>query len=158
MWRWRPEGAVRGTFALIHKAAGPKDTRGPSGCSCGLPWTQGEAADRAGSSCFWPLESVFCPGLLLSCTQSCLTLCDPMDPMDCSPPGSSVHGISQAQTLEWVAISSSRGSSQPRDQTRISCMAGGFFTSESMDCKSSQGTDQLCLSQPSFDGKNQRST
>ena len=43
--------------------------------------------------------------------QSCLTLCNPMD---CSPPGSSVHGIAQARILEWIAISSSRGSSQPR--------------------------------------------
>ena len=45
-------------------------------------------------------------------TKSCLILCDPMD---CSPPGSSVHGISQARVLEWVAISFSRGSSLPRD-------------------------------------------
>ena len=44
--------------------------------------------------------------------QSCPTLCDPMD---CSLPGSSVHGTLQARTLEWVAISSSRGSSRPRD-------------------------------------------
>ena len=44
--------------------------------------------------------------------QSCLTLCDPMD---CSPPGSSVHGILQARILEWVAMPSSRGTSQPRD-------------------------------------------
>ena len=44
--------------------------------------------------------------------QSCLTLCDPMD---CSPPGSSVYGILQARILEWVAIASSRGSSRPRD-------------------------------------------
>ena len=44
--------------------------------------------------------------------QSCLILCDPMD---CSPPGSFVHGISQARILEWVAISFWRGSSQPRD-------------------------------------------
>ena len=49
--------------------------------------------------------------------QSCLTLCDPMD---CSLPGSSVHGIFQAVVLEWIAISFSRGSSQPRDQTRVS--------------------------------------
>ena len=49
-------------------------------------------------------------------------------PMDCSPPGSSVHGISQARILEWVAISFSRGSSWPRDQTWVSCIAGGFFT------------------------------
>ena len=45
-----------------------------------------------------------------------------LDPMDCSPPGSSVHGISQARILEWVAISISRGSSQPRDQTHDSCI------------------------------------
>ena len=45
-------------------------------------------------------------------TQLCLTLCDPMD---CSPPGSSVHGIFQARILEWVTISFHRGSSQPRD-------------------------------------------
>ena len=48
--------------------------------------------------------------------QLCLTLCDPMD---CSLPGSSVHGIFQAVVLEWIVISFSRGSSQPRDQTRI---------------------------------------
>ena len=46
------------------------------------------------------------------------TLCDPMD---CSMPGSFVHGISQGRTPEWVAISFSRGSSQPRNQTHISC-------------------------------------
>ena len=50
--------------------------------------------------------------------------------MDCSPLGPSVHGISQAGILEWVAISFSRGSSQPRDATRVSCWAGGFFTAE----------------------------
>ena len=56
--------------------------------------------------------------------QSCPALCDPVD---CSPPGSSVHEIVQARILEWVAISSSRGSSQPRDRTRVSCTAGRFF-------------------------------
>ena len=53
--------------------------------------------------------------------------------MDCGPPGSSLHVISQARILEWVAISFSRGSSQPRDQTEVSCIfciAGGFFTME----------------------------
>ena len=50
-------------------------------------------------------------------------------PMNCSPPGSSVHGIFQARILEWVAMPSSRGFSQPRDQTQVSCTAGGFFTS-----------------------------
>ena len=57
-------------------------------------------------------------------TQSCLTL---WHPMDCSLPGSSVHGILQARTLEWVAIPF-RGSSQPRDWTQVSPIAGGFFT------------------------------
>ena len=50
--------------------------------------------------------------------------------MDCSPPGSSVHSISQARILEWIAISLSRGSSQLRDKTHVSCIAGGFFIAE----------------------------
>ena len=57
-------------------------------------------------------------------TQSCLTLCDPMD---CSPPGSSVHGILLARILEWVAVTI-LGSSRPRGQTRVFCFAGRFFT------------------------------
>ena len=52
---------------------------------------------------------------------SCLTFCDPMD--------HTVHGILQARILEWVAFPFSRGFSQPRDQTQVSCIAGGFFTS-----------------------------
>ena len=54
--------------------------------------------------------------------QLCVTL------FICSPPGSSVHGISQARILEWVAISFSRESSRPRNWTWVSCIAGGFFT------------------------------
>ena len=54
-------------------------------------------------------------------TQSCPTLCDPMD--------YTVHGILQARKLEWVAFSFSRGSSQPMDQTQVSLIAGRFFTS-----------------------------
>ena len=59
--------------------------------------------------------------------QSCPALCDPMD---CSPPGSPVHGILQARILEWAAISFSRGSSRPRDQICVSCIADGFFTTK----------------------------
>ena len=65
-------------------------------------------------------------GMLVA--QSCPTLCDPTD---CSPPGSSVHGTLQARMLEWVAISSSRGSSPPRGPTLFSlspALAGRFFT------------------------------
>ena len=58
-------------------------------------------------------------------TQACLTLCDPVD---YSPPGSSVHGILQARILEWVAMPSSSRSAQLMDQTRVPCTAGGFFT------------------------------
>ena len=57
--------------------------------------------------------------------QLCLTL---HDPMDCNPPGSSVHGIFQAGILKWVAISFSRGSSWAKDWTWVSCFAGRFFT------------------------------
>ena len=58
-------------------------------------------------------------------SQSCPTLCDPMN---CSPSGSSAHGILQARILEWVAISFFRESSQPRDRTQVFCGAGRFFT------------------------------
>ena len=57
--------------------------------------------------------------------QSCPTLCDPMD---ISLPGSAIHGIFQARILEWAAISFSRRSSQPRDRTRVSCIADRCFT------------------------------
>ena len=64
-------------------------------------------------------------------TKLCSTLCDLMD---YSLPGSSVHGISLARILEWIAMSPSRGSSQPKDQTRVSCIVfnctAGFFTPE----------------------------
>ena len=57
----------------------------------------------------------------LKVTQSCLTFCNPMDYI--------VHGILQARILEWLACPFSRGSSQPRDLTQVSHIAGGFFTS-----------------------------
>ena len=62
--------------------------------------------------------------MLALVTHSCLTV---FDPMDHSPPGSSVHGILQAKILEWVAIYFSRGSSQPRDRTQVSHIAGRCF-------------------------------
>ena len=65
------------------------------------------------------------PKVKVKVTRSCLTLCNPVD---CSPPGSSVHGILQARILEWVAMPSSGGSSQPRDRTQVSLIEGGFFT------------------------------
>ena len=64
---------------------------------------------------------------MCSVAQSCLTLCDPVD---CSLPGSSVHGISQARILEWVAISSSRDLPNPGIQPASPALAGRFFTTE----------------------------
>ena len=68
------------------------------------------------------------PISLHACMLSHFTRVQLCNPMDCSPPGSFVHGISQARILEWVAISFSRGSSRPRDQTQVSCLTGEFFT------------------------------
>ena len=77
---------------------------------------------------FWhPCQMlVYCMKVKVLVAQSCPTLCNSM--VYCSPPGSSVHEILQARILEWAAISFSRGSSQPRDQTWVSCIAGGFVT------------------------------
>ena len=58
-------------------------------------------------------------------TQSCPILCDPID---CSPPGSSVHGILQARTVEWAVFSYSRGSFQTRAWTQVSCTESRLFT------------------------------
>ena len=67
---------------------------------------------------------VHVPGIITCVLSRVWPLCCPMD---CSPPGFSVHGILQARMLEWVAISYSRGSSQPRNRTWVSCTAGRFF-------------------------------
>ena len=78
--------------------------------------------------CFW---FFFTPFLLLfirekvKVSQPCLTL---SNPVNCSPSGSSVHGILQARILEWVSISFSRGFSHPRDWTHVSSIAGRFLT------------------------------
>ena len=78
---------------------------------------------------FEPLHPFFppppTPSMKVKVAQLCPTLCGPMD---CSPPGSSVHGILQTRTLEWVAMPSSRGSSWPWDWPQVSSTAGGFFT------------------------------
>jgi len=75
------------------------------------------------SVCLLTSYCLACLSMCAYCCSVCLTLCDPMDG---SPQGSSVH----ERILGWFAISSSRGSSWPRDQTCISCIAGRFFTTE----------------------------
>ena len=79
---------------------------------------------------FLPCTKLFSGNWLYCCclvAKLCPTLCYPMD---CSPPGSPVHAMFQVRVLEWDAISFSRESSWPRDQTCISCTAGRFFTTE----------------------------
>ena len=86
-----------------------------------------------GCMCLFQIWFPWCITALLICyvhvgaklLQLCPILCDPMD---YSPPGSSVHGIFQVIVLEWVVISLSRGSSRPREWTQVSHIAGGFFT------------------------------
>ena len=79
--------------------------------------------------------------------QLCWTLFDPMDRI---PPGSSVHEILQARILEWVAVPFSRGSSQPRDQTQVSCIGGRFLPAESPRKPKNTGVGSLCLLQRVF--------
>ena len=86
--------------------------------------------------------------------QSCVTLCDPMDS---SPPRSFVHGILRARILEWVVIPFSRGSSQPRDQTHISCLlhwqVGSSATWEA-HCMPSSVLNVILLPQQLCEGDN----
>ena len=75
-------------------------------------------------------------------TQLCPTLCDPMD--------YTVHGILQARILEWVAFPFSRGSSQPRNRTQVSCIAGGFLPAEPQGKPKNTGVGSLSLLQQIF--------
>ena len=88
-------------------------------------------ASASGCGCWSLAASTYY--ILLAAAQL-LLLCPTLwDAVDCSPPGSSAHGVLQARILEWVAMPSSRGSFWPRDQTHfscISCIAAGFFTTE----------------------------
>ena len=114
-----------GTTLLIRMWSGGKNT----GDLCSVRSSLWAHAQRQYSCLQSPKHSAetlgACGGQRKLVAHSCLTLCDPMD---CSLPGSSVCGILQARVLEWVAISFSRGSSQSRNWTQISCIAGRFFT------------------------------
>ena len=81
---------------------------------------------------FWVLlgwiSNVFHKHIIKESYYVCLVMSDSCNPIDCSLPGSSVHGILQARILEWAAILFSRGSSQPKDWTQVSHIEGRFFT------------------------------
>ena len=109
-----PQGAIKSTLL------GNWNRLQPSA----LIWTRGWTGPGTSSAAPWMLD--YCHPVLFCClvAQLCLNL---FDSMDCSLPGSSVHGIIQAKILEWVAISFARGSSQPRDRIQVSCIAGRCF-------------------------------
>ena len=131
----------------------PQETwaSGESQRSWGGPRTPGAQSCGHGSRC--PrnrgpqiMSSYTCSLGVCACSvaQSCLTPCDPMD---CSPPGSSVHGIFHARILQWVAISPSRGSSQPRDRTRVSHISwiGRWILDHWATCRISRTTGGMSL-------------
>ena len=150
-WGQRKEGAKRWTedrtddgqvlplilctrpdlHSRYHTVAGPQSLQ-PEDC-----WLKLIQCD---SQCDSPGEKVLAMQMCVPAQSlQSFTLCDPMD---CSPPGSSVHGILQVRILEWAAMPSSRRSSLLRDRTHISCVsctAGGFFihwaTWEAWECK-----------------------
>ena len=104
--------------------------RRPGRCRCGLEVrnTDNACSDLSHPPAGWETMAksfIFLEHPPMKVAQSCPTFCDPMD---CRPPGSSVHRILQARILEWVAISTFRGSSLPRHQIWVFCIAGRFFT------------------------------
>ena len=95
------------------------------------PHAGGHTVQSAGSTVFTDQLGQDCRCLdAIVVVVSLSVVSNSCDPVDCSLPGSSVHGIFQARILEWVSISYPRGSSLPRDQTQVSCIAGEFFTAE----------------------------
>ena len=109
-WRWEEKGTTDGWMASPTWGVGDRQ----GGLECYSPWGCKES-DTTEQQNWTEMRSA----------QSRPTLCNPRD---CSPPGYSVHGILQARILERVAVPVSRGSSQPRDRTWVSCIAGRLFT------------------------------
>ena len=117
------EGSVEEEFALQHMTPQAQNRiRIRSGHIQG--WPECPQQESGGQDACWsPATQWECR--LYFVAQSCLTLCNPVD---CSPPDSFVHGILQARILEWIAMPSDKGTSQPRNRTQVSCIASRFFT------------------------------
>ena len=103
---------------------------------CGALWAATQSVSILSQGFLWRWATVSPPSVLVKflssgdlasvlVAQPCRTL---FDPVDCSPPGSSVHVTLQARMLEWAAIPFSRGSYRPQDRTQLSCIACRFFT------------------------------
>ena len=126
--RWyRSWGARVGILQQLKKQFPPLGYRDKGKRSCWTPRDQGhwQNWNHIGATGVWlQVTSLKAKWVSESVTQSCPTL---WDPVDCSSTASSVHRILWARILEWVAISFSRGSSQPRDQIWVSRTAGGLL-------------------------------
>ena len=133
----------KATQTPFRMAARGSDRTGSRSHSAQLTWTHTVAPDALldevcshglgeadhgclGCAVYTPVHNSW-EGKKGSVAQPCPTLCGPVD---CSPPGSSVHGLLQARRLEWVAMPSSRGSSWSRDGNWASCTAGGRFATQ----------------------------
>ena len=125
-WDYFPTDFVKGRSSSLPKITQLASVRGKIQTHISqIPPQSLSSSDCA--PCLSAYENVnsWTPTVKVLVVQSCPNLCDPMD---CTPRGSTVHGILRARILEWVAISSSSGSSQPRDRTWVSCIACSFFT------------------------------
>ena len=154
---WRGGGGGRPSCTFLSLTASRRAKVSPSArqAGAGLTWGRNQIRRSSVLSHWAPLPPGFWnkihvpwsemgwqQGIHAELLQSCPTLCDPMD---CSPPGSSVHGILQARILEWVAMPFSRRSSRPRDQTRVSCVsctASRLFTTSFTWEAREQGSSQ----------------
>ena len=117
-WLFKKKAAEHGGGAQRSRGGARRASQKGQGWNSSQQGGQDKAGiSGVGRECSYHLKALV--------AQSCLTLCDPMN---CSPPGSSAHGILQARILEWVPIPFSRGSSWPRDWAWLSHVAGWFFT------------------------------
>ena len=141
---WHPRAARPGPEAPAHRCKPVFHRSSPHAPpSCTLSPSPRAAPSLLPSHSPPPAQTSSAEWCVCPVAQSCPAPCDPMD---CSPPGSSVHGIRQARVLEWAAVSFSRGSSRPRDRTCTSyvpCIVGRCFT-PSATWETSRG-DGHCL-------------
>ena len=117
----------RGDKPRSFRTASPGSLHQPTLCPCGLEAKRPQLCSRGNFQHIFTLTAreVWKCESESEVAQSCPTLCDPMA---CSLPGSSIHGIFQARVLEWGAIAFSRGSSRPRDRSQVSRIADRCFT------------------------------
>ena len=119
LWRWSTDSKT-----LDYQRTNPKEYQIVRTHTKEITWIQDMASPNHHSTLWKTPHLNNKVKSEIEVAQWCLILCDPMD---CSLPGSSLHGILQARVLEWVAISFSRGSSRPRDWTQVSRIAGRCF-------------------------------